>query len=440
MPGRDILGSMEDPSPNFALFKSHKTLPRSNTQTDDRRLPYPSEQKPMQLHGVEVLSARSSDRIRSWIQEPFSTHAALDREFPPTPPIISLDLKDEHWMNDPALTSYLAVASRVGPDDEVITPLVQQSPPTPETTPPRATNAIDPSLAPRDPSLRTGSFETAREHPSSDGEETSIDSPSLHPARQKWLRNSGKVRPQSIGLGLGLESDDEEKPTSTRTALNHSPETDRLKPSSGLRQRAKIEIESNEAGLEDEHLADNFLQQKMIRTRPRMSTHPRPRSEKIGEGAGSPVIRSQSLRQRLEKAQHHPSPSMENFAEKIDWPLSDEELDLNAKLREVDNRRFSQISATSTIVEAMVIDNKPRRKQTLRHTGKVSDFRSESPQVSPSNSSLMMLDSMARRRLPRHSYSPDRWRRRSVATDVSGNAATALAKAQQDVIPVSVIP
>lgn len=430
---------MEDPSPNFALFKSHKTLPRSNTQTDDRRLSYPTEQTPIQVHGVEGLSARSSERIRSWIQEPFSAHAAVDREFPPTPPIISLDLKDEDWMDDPALTNYLAVASRVSPEDEVNTPLVQQSPPTPETTPPRATNAIDSSLAPRDPSLRTGSFETAREHPSSDGEETSINSPSLHPARQRWLKNPGKAKLKSIGLGLGLESDDEEKPTSARTALNQSPETDELKPSSGPRQRLRVEDESNDAGLKDEHSADIFLQQKMIRTRPRMSTHPRPRSGKIGEGAGSPVIRSQSLRQRLEKAQHHPSPSMENFAEKIDWPLDDEELDLDAKLREVDNRRFSQISATSTVVEAMVIDNTPRRKQTLRHTGKVSDFKSGSPQANTSNSSVIMLDSKSRRRLPRHSYSPDRGRRRSVATDVSGNAASALTKAQHGVIPVSVI-
>lgn len=440
MPGRDILGPMEDPSPSFALFKSHKTLPRSKTQSNDRKLPCSTAQNPVQVHAVDVLSARSSERIRSWIQEPFSAHVALDRELPLTPPIISLDLEDDHWMNGPALANYLSVSNKTGLDNDLITPLVQQSPPTPETTPPRIPRALGPSPAPRDLSLRTGSFETARENPS-DGDETSIDSPSLHPARQKWLRNSGKLGLKSVGLGLGLESDDDdEKPTSIRVTPRSSPKAKNVAPSSGPRQSARIEDESNNTGLEDEHSGRIRLEQKMIRTRPRISTQPRSRSEKIDESAGSPVVRSHSLRQRLERSQHHPSPSMEKFAAEIDWPLKEEELDLEAKLREVDSRRFSQISATSTVVEAMVIDSKPRRKQTLRHTGKVSDFKSESPRVSPSNSSLMMSDNLSRRRFPRNPCSPDRRRRQSVATDTSGNAAFILAKVQQGVIPVSVIP
>jgi hypothetical protein len=128
---------------------------------------------------------------------------------------------------------------------------------------------------------------------------------------------------------------------------------------------------------------------------------------------------------------------VEKFAEEIDWPLG-EELDLDARLREVDNRRFSQLSASSSVVEAMVIDTKPRRRQTLRHTGKVSDFKSDGSRVSSSNSSLTISDSLLRRRLPRSSCSPDKGRRRSVATDASGSAASTRAKGQPGGVPVNI--
>lgn len=441
MPGRDVLRPTEDPSPTFALFKSHKTLPRSNTQSNDRKLPSSTVQNPFQAHTVDLLSARSSERIRSWIQEPFPAQTALDREAPLTPPIISLDLEDDHWIHGPALASYLSGTNTTGTDNGSITPLVQESPPTPEATPPRVVRALGPSQTPRDPSLRTGSFETAREHPSSDGEETSIGPQSVHPARQKWPRNSERVGSKGVGLGLGLESDgDDEKQISTSIAPRNSPRGKALAPSSRPRHSAKIEVEKNDIRLEGEQSGKAYVQPKMSRTRPRISAQPIPRSDMIDEGAGSPIVRSQSLRQRLGRSQHHTSASMEKFAAEIDWPFEEEELEFEAKLREVDSRRFSQISATSTIVEAMVIDSKPRRKQTLRHIGKVSDLKSESPRVSPSTPSLIMSDNPSHRRFPRNPYGPDRGRRQSVATDASGSAASMLAKVPQGVMHVIAIP
>lgn len=371
-------------------------------------------------------------------------HTALDREIPLTPPIISLDLEDDHWIHGPALTNYLSGADKITTDNDSITPLVQQTPPTPETTPPRITPSLAPFQAARDPSLRTGSFETARENPSSDGEETSLGSPSLRPTRQQWPRNSGRIGSKGVGLGLGLglglESDgDDEKLMSAKFALRNSTKTNNLAPSSRPRHEAKIEVEYKETGLESEQRGKLYVQPRLARTRPRVSAQMMPRSEMIDEGAGSPLVGSQSLRQRLGRSQHHTSASIEQFAADIDWPFQDEELDFEAKLRDVDSRRFSQISATSTIVEAMVIDSKPRRRQTLRHTGKVFDFKTESPRVSPSDSSLIMPDNMSRRRLSRNHYSPDRGRRRSVATDTSGSAASVLVKVQQGVINVIAI-
>ena len=440
MPGRGVLRPTETPSPNFALFKSHKTLPRSNTQSNDTNLPNSTLQNPFEVHTVDILSARSSERIRSWIQEPFSAQTALDREMPLTPPIISLDLEDDHWIHGPALSNYLSGADKITTDNDSLTPLVQQTPPTPETTPPRITPSLAPFQAARDPSLRTGSFETAREHPSSDGEETSLGSPSLHPTRKTWPRNSGRIGSKGVGLGLALESDgDDGKLISAKVALRSSPKIRSLAPSSRARHGARLEVENNETWLESEQPGELYMQPKLVRTRPRVSAQKMPRSEMIDEGAGSPLVGSQSLRQRLGRSQHHTSASIEQFAAEIDWPFKDEELELEAKLRDVDSRRFSQISATSTIVEAMVIDSKPRRKQTLRHTGKVFDFKTESPRASPSDSSLIMPDNLSRRRLSRNPYSPDRGRRRSVATDTSGSAASVLAKVQQGIFNVIAI-
>lgn len=440
MPGRGVLGPMETPSPTFALFKSHKTLPRSNTQPNDRNLPNSTLHNPFQVHTVDILSARSSERIRSWIQEPFAAQTAPDREMPITPPIISLDLEDDHWIRGPALDNYLSGANKIVTGNDSITPLVQQSPPTPETTPPRITPSLAPFQAARDPSLRTGSFETAREHPSSDGEETSHGSPTLRPPQQQWLQYSGRVGSKGVGLGLGLESDgDNDKRISTKFASKNSPKIRTSAPSSRPRQGAKIGVDSYETGVESEQPGKTYKQPKVTRTRPRVSTQMMPRSEMIDEGAGSPLVGSQSLRQRLGRSQHHTSASVEQFAAEIDWPFIDEELEFEAKLRDVDSRRFSQISATSTVVEAMVIDSKPRRKQTLRHIGKVFDLKSESPRVSPSDSNSIMPDNLSRRRFSRNPYSPDRGRRRSVATDASGSAASVLAKVQQGIINVIAI-
>lgn len=336
-------------------------------------------------------------------------------------------------MGGPLWSSYISATHPMSPDTGLMPPLIQQSPPTPETTPPKASHDLSPSRAPRDPSLRTGSFETAREHLTSDGEDVSIDSTSLHLARQKWRRDAENMRLKSIGLGLGLESDDEEKFTSTELYRRNIPaNSTALKTSC---QGVREEADRNNAAAEDPQALENLPPQVMTRIGPQTSTRPMPKSGTTGEGAGSPTLRSLSLRQRLEKAHRYPSPSVEKFAEEIEWPL-DEEFDLEARLREIDNRRFSQTSATSTVVEAMVIDTSPQRKQTLRHTGKVSNFKSKSPRVSPSNPSFVIVDNLALQQLPHDSRNPDRRRRRTIATDVSEGAASSPVRARPNAVPV----
>lgn len=439
MPGKDLTESVEASNPpNLALFKSHKSFPRRRAQIDARRLSNPLRLERNRVHVHEEALSTSSERIRSWIPEPSLVHAAPDHELPLTPPIISLNHNDENWMDDPALVDYVPSNSHISKDSEMVTPIIQRSPPTPETTPPRVYNgnrALAPLSASRDPSA--DSFETARETFSSDEDGFELDSPSLHPARQRWRRSLGKVKLRDIGLGLGLESEDEDQ-TPTEMTPKILPQTHHFTTSSNSQEKGRDEIDS--LGRDGQNLPlDLDQRRKRFRTRSRVATYPLPQPPKTTDDIEASLTRSLSLRQRIKKSQHNPSPSMERFAEDIDWPL-EEVFDIDENLREVDNRRVSQISATSTVVEAMVIDTTPQRRRTLRHTSKTSDLKSDSPQANQSNRSSIISNNPSRRRLFRNSKSPDQGQRKSVATDNSESPSPSLVKVRQDVIPVTMAP
>lgn len=429
MPGRDFSESMEvSYSPNFALFKSHKAFPRRKAQTDAKGLSNPSRLEQNIISDRESIT-KSSNRIHSWIPEPSLIHATPDHDLPLTPPIISMNHDDENWMDDLALIDYTPPSNQISKDSEMITPIIQRSPPTPEKTPPRTQHgvrALAPPSASRDPSA--DSFETARENISSDDDGFEADSPSMHPARQRWRRSFGIVKLKDIGLGLGLESEDEDPTPTESTPKNLSRKHD-FAASSNLQENDRDDIESS---------LDLDLSRRRFRTRPRVATYPLPQLLRAAGNFESGTTRSLSLRQRIRKKQHNPSPSVEKFAEQIDWPL-DEEPDAGSKIREVDNRRVSQVSATSTVVEAIVIDTTPQRKRTLRHTSKTSDLKSDSPQANQSNRSSVISNSASRQRRFRNSKSPDRGQRKSVATDASGTTISSLAKIQQDLVSVSII-
>lgn len=443
MPGRDLTGSMDiAPSPNFSLFKAHKTFPRRKAQTGGRTLSHSLGLEQSRAHDEDQESYRSSQKIRSWIPEPSPHHATPDHDLPLTPPINMMDHEEESWIEDRILADGIVASNFIGDDRGIATPMIQRSPPTPETTPPRVHDGIR-ALAPRspsrDPSLRADSFETARETLSSDDEGPDINSPSMRPVRQTWLRDVGNTKLRDIGLGLGLESEDE-APTPTQMTSKHlhkKCDYDTLETSWAGEKTSINSIGINE---EDHGLKNLDLRRRRFQPRPRLPTHPLPRSPNVSGETTSQVVRSLSLRQRVEKSHQIISASTERFAEQIDWPLKEDNFDLDAKLREVDNKRFSQISTTSTVVEAMVIDTPPQRRQTLRHTGKIPPLNYEMPQANHSNRSSMISTGSTRRRLPRNVITPDREKRRSVATDTSGSMSSGLGKVQHDAILVTVIP
>lgn len=420
------------------MFKAHKTFPRRNGQTN--RLSHSLRIEQIGVREEDRESYKSSEQIRSWIPEPSSSHTTSDHDLPLTPPINLMDHDDERWIEEKILADGIIATSYQGKINGMTTPVVQRSPPTPEITPPRAQNGIR-ALAPTssgETSLHAVSFETARENISSEDEIAQVDSPSLHPAQQSWLRHSGRTKLKDIGLGLGLESEDDD-PTPTEMTPRNPHKKYNLDVSHAPWLERKDVIDRWGIREEDHGLAKFDLGRRKLPIRQRFPTHPGPRSPKLRENVISSPARSQSLRERVEKSQQKISPSTERFAEQIDWPMKEKGIDIDARLREVDNRRFSQISATSTVVEAIVIDKPPQRRQTLRHTGKISAMTVQISQQNQSNRSSMISNSSTRRRLPRH-VTPDREPRRSVATDASGSRNSSLAKTGQEIIPVIVIP
>jgi hypothetical protein len=157
--------------------------------------------------------------------------------------------------------------------------------------------------------------------------------------------------------------------------------------------------------------------------------------------------RGRSLRDRLLEAQtQDPSASTEKFANIIGWnssvPIGEASPDGKRELVE-DRRRFSGISTTST-VEAYVVEQAtlPRRKTTLRHVNKHESLRSVSSPlpVSDGHSRQSMSDSPHRLVHKKARLSnQNRW---SFGSEVSKSyslaSSTALPKAE--VIRVAVIP
>ncbi|KAH9860835.1 hypothetical protein IAQ61_010569 [Plenodomus lingam] len=85
--------------------------------------------------------------------------------------------------------------------------------------------------------------------------------------------------------------------------------------------------------------------------------------------------RTSALRERIEVGNNSPvTPSMENFAQSIGWPIESKDT-AGQSPRDASSKRMSTSSTTSTMVEAMVIVTPPRRHQTLRHSGKNMAYR-----------------------------------------------------------------
>ncbi|KAL8680538.1 MAG: hypothetical protein Q9186_003289 [Xanthomendoza sp. 1 TL-2023] len=430
MPGKEIAApTASATSQNLSLLKSHKSLPKRRIASPDTGIVRAATSR-VPKGDLEREGYSSSERIRSWIPEPSSAQAIPDPTLPLTPPL---------YTSEKVNRLHGSEASIVTVSSGISTPVMQQSPPTPETTPPELDQythlACGPSTS-RLPSTRNESFETAREIQISNGDTRLPESPSLRPSRQQWLKDAGHHMPKNIGLGLGLEQDEGER-TPRRSITKSLSDNQELISFQGAWNGATPEMEAVRGGtdlayrseLKKHQFKPSRISDKLLETPPVVET-----------STPSPVTHPQSLRQRIDWAKKtSPRASTEDFAEGIRWPLRDASPTLEEKLREVDNKRFSQISSTSTIVEAMVYNTPPQRRQTLRHSSKCADLTSVTTQYTNSPSHL---NDRNQRRLLRHSKTPDGGQRASFASGFGGGGEddTSSFRRWQDVVPVIMSP
>ena len=443
MPGKDLGVDVDVLPPlNLGSLKGHKILPRRKITSNDvdHGQPVVVRQERRMRHKSEQISYSSAERIKSWIPEasPIQVIPVIGK--PLTPPINFRD-DFQSWINDVALRGRDLTRARSSGSPRG-TPLVQQSPPTPETTPPkvhRTRTATSRSSTRETSDSRTDSFKTAQESQTSDDESPPLDSPSNHSARVKWLRATGLSKHKDVGLGLGLESEDED-PTPRKMSLKH-PIKDRDFHAFDGTWDASDE-DGHECGSQEDHSsATSVPYDRRSLRRSKMAEPPPLDSPTLGQEAETSFKKSLSLRQRVEKNWHRlPLGPPEDSAEQRYWPLKEDDLDVETESRDFNIKRLSLASTASTVVEAMVIPSPPRRRQTLRHTVKMEDMNSSTPPTSNRNSLNTDERSSHRRRL-RRSGSPDQELRKSYASaDTPESVGSNPSKARQDPVPAIAFP
>ncbi|KAF2815908.1 uncharacterized protein BDZ99DRAFT_541912 [Mytilinidion resinicola] len=348
-------------------LKAHKTLPR---RSDDFRTVFPAA-APIKAQASFTDDDGTPTELDDGypILEPSpGVLTRTDSHLPPTPPTNGQGDTQHPDFGQRTLANG-TMPTLMSNKSSFSTPINQRSPPTPDPSPPRTTESLSslerPPLFPYPSSSRAESFKTAKEEQSTAGDSRlhlPIDGTSEH----QYNERSISVDQDERGLGLAFEYEDGDLTPTAR------------KPSSELvADKKPLEDEEQVRGFDDipnREWDTNLMRNVTVRRKRRVTSPPKqPRLDAIdttSTGTGSTVRRSSSLRERVESSKESPhTPSMERFAQDIGWPTEVNHA-LNSHLRESESRRHSGMSASSTVVEAVVIVTPPQRRQTLRHTGK----------------------------------------------------------------------
>ncbi|TAQ83648.1 hypothetical protein B7494_g8022 [Chlorociboria aeruginascens] len=445
MPARELASSLDDPKgiDVGAMLKTHKVLPRPREGKEAKwKEPRRLEVNPPAEYQDLVIDTGVASMPGSNSSSPHTLKHASKTigGYPPTPPTHSRQSSASHSISivAPSHDALLRSSETSMPS----TPPNQRSPPTPDVTPPKVI-PLTSRPAPRDryPSSRTDSFKTAREHPySSDEDENSTLRPRLQSTRAS-ASDIPDVRPRrkAVGLGLGLESDNEG--TST--------------PKGASQQEFVIfdgewGSTAGEISEVEREWDDNLMRNVTVKKRPRKPHVSTGGQEILEDDIISPtnatkVVRGLPLqekiaRRRLERDLERATSEM--LADTISRPLMDPESPTTP-----DVRRFSAMSGrstNSTVVEAIVVDGPPQRRKALRHTKKYIGLRDFSDQSTVSSGPNSEVSSEPHPRLLHKTYQiPARGHRSLTSnTTVSDISST---KSRRNVIksggiPVIVIP
>jgi hypothetical protein len=296
--------------------------------------------------------------------------------------LLSTDDETESPLDPPTALSGMDSGLPPTPPDALVskqssfsTPINTRSPPTPDPSPPRS----GPSLAaparpkmPTYPSSMGESFTTAREEASSEPSRSRSVTPLDH--RLSTVE-------EDRGLGLAFECDDSDTTPTDRLESMYS-YVEHADTMAGADEDKEPPAEDV---IPDREWNTDLMRNVTVRRKRTSSASPYK-----GQQSSRDVVRTASpspsprprrtsgLRERVEASTNSPvTPSIENFAQSIGWPREDRIVS-EAKARDEGSKRDSTSSMTS-VVEARIFVTPPRRRQTLRHSGKNMAYREGSP-------------------------------------------------------------
>lgn len=372
-------------------------------------------------------------------------------DLPPTPPAHSQTPSSgpSAQSAQPSTPTYVeSPASNPDTSRTPGTPPNQRSPPTPDVTPPQPTRRprpSRPSVADRIPSKatnesRSASFTTARETPYSSGDERAAVRPAMsssNTSSQNTVRPIAETKQRGVGLGLD--------------------------PDTCLTPRTKQEFTAFDGGWESGNEAETEWDPYLFRnvTVRKRQTPLKADDEDSSEtgraievleddpvtpAQATQALRAMPLKERL-CATSSPSRGASARAniKRVAAPSASE------TSTAVDDKRFSTVSskstASTTVVEAILVDTPPPRRKTLRHVKKHMTLRdpgSSGSELSRSSftTTATGTELLSKRPLPRGRV--DGERTESLASTATLNSL-ASRKGRRDVwksgaVPVIVIP
>ena len=265
----------------------------------------------------------------------------------------------------------------MNPNSGVSTPVNQMSPPTPDTTPPRDQAkglALQPPMGLRNLSSRTDSFKTAREDQlSSDDEGTPSQPPLLSGGNDSFEDLTPLAHPRQLDLPLTL-------PTDVDLAMLDDDRT----PTAEMTKHEFLSFDGGwnkggHGGTEEwvEDGPHDGLSNLTVRKEENQKSSPTilvDRPEEVPDSdlpCSRDLRRNTTLRERIERNRaNEDRSSTKKFGEDILWPSGTNGFMADDSSPAVEYRRFSGISTTSTIIEALVLEMPSQNRRTLRRTGK----------------------------------------------------------------------
>lgn len=426
---------------NYASLKAHKALPRRNIHMTNRAGIW----KANHSESIKPQESTFAGDIRAWIPDPSQPQVDPTLRLPLTPPALAREEARRSPLDKPRSSPPLRHTNHDVDRSKLSPMLDQRSPPTPERTPPHKqiqSNDLTPPPTLRQPLSRAESFRTARENFDSetdDSPRSPSPSPLITPTHRKRTGLSKSIQLNNVGLGLGLDLDDDDK-TPTAETPKVVPESWEYSESDGSWSHsvnvvkedptvASRSVPMPRIAISNQFYAEDEVALMVSPTLPPSDTFE------------TSLSRGPSLRERVEFNKNSPATaSTEHFAEQIQWPLDRDKSDIDAKVRQVDNRRFSQMSGTSTVIEAIVLDNRPQRRRTLRHTSKNISLRTASSEASQSNRSSLAFSDTRHRLVHRNTKITERGCHSSLTSDSTASVTSEQVQPRRPGIPVAVVP